>query len=147
MNQWPVAALVVDGSENPVGSRTTGPNGSIMIIEAVGDIVLRNGRHLVCLKLRNQPDNRVPSSKVVRKADNLPDAVSVQSVPGSVPVTAPAPAKRKPLVVKAEAVAPAKKPVTKAADAPAATKAATKADDGPAKGFTFDASGLTGKIQ
>ena len=51
MNTWPVAALVVDRVESPVGTRVAGPNRSIMVVESLGDIVLRNGEHVVCIKL------------------------------------------------------------------------------------------------
>lgn len=51
MNTWPVAALVVDRVESPVGTRVAGPDRSIMVVESLGDIVLRNGEHTVCIKL------------------------------------------------------------------------------------------------
>jgi hypothetical protein len=51
MNQWPVAALVVDRVESPVGTRVSGPNRSVMVVEAIGNIVLRNGSHIVCIRL------------------------------------------------------------------------------------------------
>lgn len=49
MVQWPVAALVVQGVESPVGTRVTGKDRSMMVVEAVGNIVLRNGQYMVCL--------------------------------------------------------------------------------------------------
>lgn len=49
MVQWPVAALVVQGVESPVGTRVTGRDRSMMVVEAVGNIVLRNGQYVVCL--------------------------------------------------------------------------------------------------
>jgi hypothetical protein len=49
MVQWPVAALLVQGVESPVGTRVTGRDRSMMIVEAVGSIVLRNGQYIVCL--------------------------------------------------------------------------------------------------
>lgn len=51
MSTWPVAALVVDGIESPVGTRVAGPNRSVMIVEAIGNVVLRNGQHVVCITL------------------------------------------------------------------------------------------------
>ena len=50
INQWPVASLVVQGVETPVNERTAGPNGRMLVVEAVGDIVLRNGAKIVCIK-------------------------------------------------------------------------------------------------
>jgi hypothetical protein len=126
MSQWPVASLVVDGSESPVGTRTRGPRNSIMIVEAIGDIVLRNGRHMVCLKLRNQPDNRVSPSAKVAKADGMPDTVQ----------TAPA------RVVRAPRKAP--KPVVHATLARPAP--VTVRESAPGR-FEFDPTALTGKIQ
>lgn len=126
MSQWPVASLLVDGSENPVGTRTTGPRNSVMIIEAIGDIVLRNGRHLVCLKLRNQPDNRVSPSAKVAKADGLPDTVQ----------TAPAKIVRVP-----------RKPVRAVAHATIARPAPVVVKEAVPGRFEFDPNALTGKIQ
>ncbi len=126
MTQWPVASLVVDGSESPVGTRTRGPRNSIMIIEAIGDIVLRNGRHMVCLKLRNQPDNRVSPSAKVAQADGLPD--TVQTAPAKI---VKAPRKTPRPVAHATLARPA--PVTVRESAPGR--------------FEFDPTALTGKIQ
>lgn len=54
-NERPVVNLIVQDSEVPVGFRTRGPNGRLIVVEAVGDLVLRNGRRLICLKLRKDP--------------------------------------------------------------------------------------------
>lgn len=50
INEWPVASLIVQGVETPVNVRTAGPNGRMLVVEAVGDIVLRNGMKIVCIK-------------------------------------------------------------------------------------------------
>ncbi len=50
INEWPVASLVVQGVETPVNVRTAGPNGRMLVVEAVGNIVLRNGLKIVCIK-------------------------------------------------------------------------------------------------
>jgi type IV secretory pathway VirB9-like protein len=50
INEWPVASLVVQGVETPVNVRTAGPNGRMLVVEAIGDIVLRNGLKIVCIK-------------------------------------------------------------------------------------------------
>lgn len=51
MLQWPVAKIVVDGVESPVQTQVTGPDRSIIIVKAIGNIVLRNRSHIVCLKI------------------------------------------------------------------------------------------------
>ena len=59
MTEWPVAALVIQGVESPVGTRVAGKDRSMMVIEAIGNITLRNGNRLVCLRLaRPLDDNR-----------------------------------------------------------------------------------------
>ena len=55
MLQRPVVSLLIERGESPVGFRTTGPQGRLMIVEAVGDLVLRNGQRIVCIKKREQP--------------------------------------------------------------------------------------------
>lgn len=50
LNEWPVASLVVQGVETPVNVRTAGPNGRMLVVEGIGDIVLRNGMKIVCIK-------------------------------------------------------------------------------------------------
>lgn len=55
MTQRPVVNLIVQDSEVPVGSRTRGPHSRLLVVEGVGDMVLRNGQRLVCLKMRRDP--------------------------------------------------------------------------------------------
>jgi ComB9 competence protein len=55
MTQRPVVSLLVEGGESPVGFRTDGENGRLLIIEAVGDMVLRSGQRIVCIKKRGKP--------------------------------------------------------------------------------------------
>jgi len=54
-NERPIVNLLIQESEVPVGFRTRGPNGRLIVVEAVGDMVLRNGQRLICLKLRKDP--------------------------------------------------------------------------------------------
>ncbi len=56
MTQRPIVTLIVERVETPVGFRTKGPNNRLIIVEGVGDMVLRNGKRLVCLKLRRSDD-------------------------------------------------------------------------------------------
>lgn len=52
MNQRPIVTLINEKVETPVGFRSKGPNNRLIVVEAVGDLVLRNGKRIVCLKLR-----------------------------------------------------------------------------------------------
>lgn len=56
MVQRPIVTLIVERVETPVGFRTKGPNNRLIIVEGVGDMVLRNGKRLVCLKMRRSDD-------------------------------------------------------------------------------------------
>ena len=55
MTQRPVVSLLIEGGESPVGFRTDGENGRLLIVEAVGDMVLRSGQRIVCIKKREKP--------------------------------------------------------------------------------------------
>ena len=55
MTQRPVVSLMVEGGESPVGFRTDGEDGRLLIVEAVGDLVLRSGQRIVCIKKREKP--------------------------------------------------------------------------------------------
>lgn len=55
MTQRPVVSLLVEGGESPVGFRTDGEDGRLLIVEAVGDMVLRSGQRIVCIKKREKP--------------------------------------------------------------------------------------------
>jgi type IV secretory pathway VirB9-like protein len=55
MLERPIVNLIVQDSESPVGFRSRGPNGRLIVVEAVGDMVMRNGEKVVCLKLRRDP--------------------------------------------------------------------------------------------
>ena len=55
MTQRPVVALLVEGGESPVGFRTDGEDGRLLIVEAVGDMILRSGQRIVCIKKREKP--------------------------------------------------------------------------------------------
>lgn len=57
MIQRPIVTLIVERSETPVGFRTKGPNNRLIIVEGVGDMVLRSGKRMVCLKMRRSDDD------------------------------------------------------------------------------------------
>lgn len=74
MNQRPVVSLLVEGGETPVGSRTEGPQSRLLVVEAIGDLVLRNGQRIVCIKLRSKPyllSNPPPPQDLVAVAGNI----------------------------------------------------------------------------
>lgn len=56
MTQRPIVTLIVERVETPVGFRAKGPNNRLIVVEGVGDMVLRNGKRVVCLKLRRSDD-------------------------------------------------------------------------------------------
>lgn len=55
MLERPIVNLIIQDSESPVGFRSRGPNGRLIVVEAVGDMIMRNGEKVVCLKLRRDP--------------------------------------------------------------------------------------------
>lgn len=57
MTQRPIVTLIVERIEVPVGFRTKGPNNRLIIVEGIGDLVMRNGKRMVCLKLRRSDDS------------------------------------------------------------------------------------------
>lgn len=56
MVQRPIVTLIVERVETPVGFRTKGPNNRLIIVEGIGDMVMRSGKRMVCLKLRRSDD-------------------------------------------------------------------------------------------
>ncbi len=68
MTQRPIVTLIVERMEVPVGFRTKGPNNRLIIVEAIGDMVLRNGKRIVCLKMRRSDDNGLEDAT---KADDI----------------------------------------------------------------------------
>ena len=57
MIQRPIVTLIVERTETPVGFRTKGPNNRLIIVEGIGDMVLRSGKRMVCLKMRRSDDD------------------------------------------------------------------------------------------
>ena len=56
MVQRPIVTLIVERVETPVGFRTKGPNNRLIIVEGIGDMVMRSGKRMVCLKMRRSDD-------------------------------------------------------------------------------------------
>ncbi|MDR2685506.1 MAG: TrbG/VirB9 family P-type conjugative transfer protein [Rickettsiales bacterium] len=69
MTQRPVVSVLIEGGESPVGFRTDGPDGRLLIVEAVGDMVLRSGQRLVCIKKRAKPFLISDSASVMALAE------------------------------------------------------------------------------
>lgn len=57
MMQRPVVSMIVERVEVPVGFRTKGPDNRLIIVEGVGDLVLRNGKRIICIKLRRSDES------------------------------------------------------------------------------------------
>lgn len=96
MTQRPIVNLIVQDTEVPVGFRTSGPNSRLIIVEGIGDMVLRNGKKIICLKLRRDPaagleytdysgsqSNSIvrPSTIGQEPADIIPSGIMSQTTP------------------------------------------------------------------
>ena len=82
MTQRPVVSILVEGGESPVGFRTDGENGRLLIVEAVGDMVLRSGQRIVCIKKRAKPFLIADTASVMAlaEANVARSAMSMQSL-------------------------------------------------------------------
>ena len=82
MTQRPIVTLIVERSETPVGFRTAGPDNRLIIVEGVGDMVLRNGKRIVCLKLRRSDEAGTEFSPMAESNDwNIPAAIPAGKKP------------------------------------------------------------------
>ena len=70
MMQRPVVSMIVERVEVPVGFRTKGPDNRLIIVEGVGDLVLRNGKRLICIKLRRSDESGLEYA--INSEDYLP---------------------------------------------------------------------------
>lgn len=70
MVQRPVVSMIVERVEVPVGFRTKGQDNRLIIVEGIGDMVLRNGKRLICIKMRRS--DAVGLEYAVDSADYLP---------------------------------------------------------------------------
>ena len=69
MTQRPIVTLIVERSEIPVSFRADGPNNRLIIVEGIGDMVLRNGKRMICLKLRRSDDAGTEYAPVAESND------------------------------------------------------------------------------
>ena len=75
MTQRPIVTLIVERVETPVGFRAKGPNNRLIVVEGVGDMVLRNGKRIVCLKLRRSDDAGIYSVYAKTNEWDVPPAI------------------------------------------------------------------------
>lgn len=70
MTQRPIVTLIVERIEVPVGFRTKGPNNRLIVVEGIGDMVMRNGKRIVCLKMRRSDDAGLEQATYATDFDN-----------------------------------------------------------------------------
>lgn len=70
MVQRPVVSMIVERVEVPVGFRTKGQDNRLIIVEGIGDMVLRNGKRIICIKMRRS--DAVGLEYAVDSSDYLP---------------------------------------------------------------------------
>jgi len=70
MVQRPVVSMIVERVEVPVGFRTKGPDNRLIVVEGIGDMVLRNGKRIICIKMRRSDENGLEYA--VKSSDYLP---------------------------------------------------------------------------
>jgi len=83
MTQRPIVNLIVQDSEVPVGSRTRGPHSRLLVVEGIGDMVLRNGQRIVCLKLRRDPAMGLDNVEYINSNDWYPDQPTRSNADGA----------------------------------------------------------------
>ena len=80
MTEWPTPLIVIQGVEGPVGNRTAGPGGRLIVIEALGEFVLRNGQRSLVIKPRHTRTD--PTLIEYPTADPSPMQVPSELPPG-----------------------------------------------------------------
>lgn len=80
MTQRPTVSLLLQDSEVPVGFRARGPNSRLIVVEAIGDLVLRNGKKLICIKLRRDPTSGLEYTDYNAQAGLSGNSVSQQAI-------------------------------------------------------------------
>ncbi len=79
MIQRPIVTMIIERSETPVGFRTKGPNNRLIIVEGVGDMVMRSGKRMVCLKMRRSDEE---GTQYVTYADTSNEWDIAPAIPG-----------------------------------------------------------------
>lgn len=75
MVQRPVVSMIVERVEVPVGFRAKGPDNRLIVVEGIGDMVLRNGKRIICIKMRRSDESGLEYA--VDSADYLPPSWEV----------------------------------------------------------------------
>lgn len=75
MVQRPVVSMIVERVEVPVGFRTKGQDNRLIVVEGIGDMVLRNGKRIICIKMRRS--DAVGLEYAVDSSDYLPPSWEV----------------------------------------------------------------------
>ena len=75
MTQRPVVSMIVERVEVPVGFRSKGPDNRLIVVEGVGDMVLRNGKRIICIKMRRSDESGLEFA--VDSRDYLPPSWEV----------------------------------------------------------------------
>lgn len=110
MTEWPTPLIVIQGVEGPVGFRTAGPGGRMIVMEALGSFILRNGQRMIVIKPRREisaGDNTLIEYPVA--------GIGRMSVPTDLP-----PGRPGTLVPAPKTVIPTNGPVTANGEAPSA---------------------------
>lgn len=105
MTEWPSPLIVVQGVEGPVGFRTAGPGGRMIVMEALGDFVLRNGQRMIIIKGKGRGTEDLIEYPVA--------GLGPMSVPGDLPPGQPGP-----ITYAPKTVVPTNLPATRNAEAP-----------------------------
>lgn len=84
MTEWPTPLMVVQGVEGPVGFRTAGPGGRMLVMEALGTFVLRNGQRILFIKPKSEHVAQDPKNPLIEYAvaGNGPMSVPTDLPPG-----------------------------------------------------------------
>ncbi len=80
--QRPIVTLIVERSETPVGFRAAGPHNRLIIVEGMGDMVLRSGKRMVCLKLRRADSDGLENT-IYAKTNEWDEQNRYASAPGN----------------------------------------------------------------
>lgn len=143
MAEWPTPLIVVQGVEGPVGFRTAGPGGRMLVMEALGSFVLRNGQRMIIVK---------PRSDVAAqdKKNPLIEYQVASATPMSVPTDLP-PGRPSAVVSAPRTVVPTNGAATPSGEAPSAVvtpsrQAAKIVRPGEKKGKTVTTAGVVEEI-
>lgn len=110
MTEWPTPLMVVQGVEGPVGFRTAGPGGRMLVMEALGSFVLRNGQRMIIVKPRREAEVRDKKNPLI---EYPVQGEGRMNVPTDLPPGRPAT-----LVSAPKTVVPTTGPVTANGEAP-----------------------------